>query len=380
MDIDVIWLETAALLAALFWAALLLGLFLRRDSLYQRFLKHWNGAQSERAVTLSLVGSSLLFVFCTGMWVWLWQFHEPPEVQIALPAQESIKIDSSNVTIGEGNAGIGIGNTGYIKLPGNKTATGKNVTVKKGPRVQTGKKNQTGKKGPSGANLKGSSATRPTRPTPPAQPSTKQPATDASCVTQGVLSASSDCLDLVVLVKQLSKAPIAYNRPETMYRGEPEQISLVIDPGGTADMKLEMRALKGRVVETQTQTTRRMSAEIAGSLFEIEPAGVQTKTLSPLVPTRWDWRITPQKEGDAPLTLSIYVIFEQGDGRQEAIAIRNYTDPVQVHVHAMDKVGDVVAKAEPIYAFLATVVTGLFGFCVWLIARWRRLKDGANAN
>lgn len=163
-----------------------------------------------------------------------------------------------------------------------------------------------------------------------------------------------------------------------MYRGEPEQISLVIDPTGRADLKLEMRALTGPVIETDTEITRKMSAEVTGSLFEIAPAGAQTKTLSPLVPTRWDWRITPQKEGDAPLTLNIYVIFEQDGKKRETVAVRNYTDPIQVQVHAIDKVGDVVARVEPIYAFLVTVVTGLFGFCLWLLARWRRLKGGSD--
>lgn len=382
VDIDVIWLETASLAAAVFWAAILLALFLLRENLYHRFLRRWNGAQSERRVALSLLAPSLLLLFCLGVWIWLWQLRESPDIQIALPAADSVKIGNTTTVIGGATLTIGGKNNGRLGIgtTGNGKSTNNKGTISKGNGSQKG---TTGKGSfKFNNNVKGGAATQTAKPTRPSKPTVTKPAqtavVDESCVSQGILSASQDCLDLVALVDKLTKAPIAYNRPARMYRGEPEQISLVIDPIGAADLKVEMRALTGPVIETETQITRNMSAEITGSLFEIEPAGTQTKTLSPLVPTRWDWRITPQKEGDAPLTLNIYVIFDQGEGQRESFAIRNYTDPVQVHVHAIDKVGDVVARAEPIYAFLVTVVTGLFGFCVWLIARWRRLKGGAD--
>lgn len=368
MDIDVTWLETASLAAAVVMAAVLFLLFAQREQLYRHFLKHCNGAESERRVAFCLLSPLILFLVFGSIWIWFWLLREPAEIQIALPAADVTSVAGAQTTSGQDRrVEPGIGKKGTT---GVKNTTGKKNTSRKG-----------------GSTVKNSGrggfATKPAKPPPPVRPpatAATQPKTgDASCINQGIISTSQDCLDLVALVEKLSTAPIAYNRPENMYRGEPEQISLVIDPLGATNLKAQMRALTGPVVETETQITRNMSAEITGSLFEIAPSGVQTKTLSPLVPTRWDWRITPQKEGDAPLTLNIYVIFDQGDGRRESIAIRNYTDPVQVHVHAIDKVGDVVARAEPVYAFLATVVTGLFGFCVWLITRWRKLKGGADA-
>ncbi|WP_282608032.1 hypothetical protein [Pelagibius sp. Alg239-R121] len=394
MEIDAKWLETAALTTAVVMTLAALLLFLGRRRLYRRFLTRCNGAQSERRVMVSLLTPICIALVFAGVWIWYWQIREETRTEIALPAASSVKSGNTTIHLGgtsiaigknstSGIGGIGLGTnnvvTGKTKTGTNKSNTGKKAGTKIGSKgvnsvVPTSKPSK-----PPTTTAATATTTATTTPTK-VQPDivvagTKQaPSEVASCLSQGIISASQDCLDIAALVKKLAKAPIAYNRPQTMYRGEPEQISLVIDPAGTADLKVEMRALTGEVIETKTEVTRKMSAEIAGSLFEIMPAGAQLKTLSPIVPTRWDWRITPQKEGDAPLTLNVYVVFEQAGEKKEVVAVRSYTDPIQVDVHAIDQVGDVVSRAEPIYAFVATVTTGLFGFCVWLVTRWRKLK------
>lgn len=115
-------------------AAILLMSFSRREQLYQRFLTHRNGAESERRVSLCLVVPLLLSLTFCGIWVWLWLLYVPPQIQVTLPAAEIVEAAETKTTNGTNKrVGLGIrknGKTGKKGSTGKGGSKGKKTTVR----------------------------------------------------------------------------------------------------------------------------------------------------------------------------------------------------------------------------------------------------------
>jgi hypothetical protein len=181
------------------------------------------------------------------------------------------------------------------------------------------------------------------------------------------------------VVEQLREAPLAYNKPDTMVRGRPTLISLVIDVSNQEDLAKEFTGQEGEVVKATTKIARQMSAELTGNAFNIEePKGNQQKIITEVARTRWDWQVTPIEEGkNKILVLSVYahieIVKKDGDIHilLPPVPIRTFRTEIQVYVNTYDRIVDAATAFSQIHAGIIGIITltgSLWGVFVW----WRR--------
>ena len=128
-----------------------------------------------------------------------------------------------------------------------------------------------------------------------------------------------------------------------------EIVSLILDSTGNTDFAKELSNQSGSVEQGTTKISMEMEAELyGGSAFKILPERRQRRELSTLNPTRWNWDLTPLREGHHMLELTLYVILTN-DGEKlsedKAIAERRF---VMVSVRPLDRViGFVTSPVGP---------------------------------
>ncbi len=192
------------------------------------------------------------------------------------------------------------------------------------------------------------------------------------CALLGVVEGEGECLHIEEIVAGLKKAPLSYNRVTEMVRGERTPLALIVDLSGQADAEEEFTGLDGQLVTAETEVTRHMSAELSGSAFDIEPKGAHRKLITSVAPTRWDWTVTPIEQGKGKLLLlQVFVHIERNGEVSPPITIDTFRDLIAVEVTAWDRVTDVVAAVNPVYAFGVAVITGISGLYTW----WRRKRS-----
>lgn len=186
------------------------------------------------------------------------------------------------------------------------------------------------------------------------------------------LGALDGCIDKHAIVQHLRTASYAFNRIGQMSLGTPETIALVIDTSGSADFDQELDGLPGTVSTGVTPISLQMEAELVGPAFTIEPEGRQRREISTLNPTRWEWEVTPEREGEHPLEVSLYVVLtKEGEkiSEDKPLAERQV---INVTVSRLDSLISFAQKIDPLRAFIFALVAGLAGLLAWFgIKSWK---------
>lgn len=166
------------------------------------------------------------------------------------------------------------------------------------------------------------------------------------------------------LAEQFKSREVTYNRPPSILAlDHPIDVSLVInatDEQGAGAAALD--GFDGTIVERDVELTDVVSAQLTGVGFDIIEQTVERQRLSPRVLNRWQWRVTPTKEGTQTLVLEI---FGYADGAFEGEPLDAYRDEIMVEVKNLDRLISFARDYEPVFAIGAGVAGGLsalFGF------------------
>ncbi|MFC7290981.1 hypothetical protein [Hirschia litorea] len=157
--------------------------------------------------------------------------------------------------------------------------------------------------------------------------------------------------------------PIAYNRPpEVMALNQAVDVSLIIDATDEANPAAGLEGFEGEVVERDVVLSDEVAAQLTGQAFDIQLMSVSRQILSSRAQNRWQWRVTPIKEGEHMLILEI---FGYAKGSNAAEPLDAYRDKISVEVKQFDKIVTLAKDYEPVIGAIggiAGMFSALFAF------------------
>lgn len=206
---------------------------------------------------------------------------------------------------------------------------------------------------------------------------------ESDCRALGVLES---CTDFSAVLDQLLERPLEYNHPKTMFVGRKTEISLVLRTDWKGkdlpkEISEELKGLPGEVKQAISKVTQVMSARLAGREFEIEPAGMQERTVTTAAPVVWSWLVTPGDTGRAKkLKLELYAHIRDKGETKPPLLIKTLDASIDVDVKTWDWIVAHAKTMEPIYTFLAALLGLLAASLGFLYRRLFARKAGKEAS
>jgi hypothetical protein len=178
-------------------------------------------------------------------------------------------------------------------------------------------------------------------------------------------------------LERLRDRPVEYNHPQQMIKGQATEITLVLRTDFTEEGLPEQTSeaferLQGEVIQQRAKIANIMSARLRGRDFEVDPAGMQERTITWRRPVEWSWYVTPETGGeDKRLELQLYahIVNPQGE-TQPPVLIKTLDATIDVDVRTLDWLIEQARTFEPIYAVVAAII----GFFTALITLWFRRR------
>ena len=178
-------------------------------------------------------------------------------------------------------------------------------------------------------------------------------------------------------LERLSDRPVEYNHPEQMIKGQATEISLVLRTeieaeGLPEEVSEAFEQLEGEVRQQRAKIANIMSARLRGREFEVDPSGMQERTVTWRRPVQWTWYVTPKEGGEAKrlkLELYAHIVNPQGE-MQPPVLIKTLDATIDVDVRTLDWLVEQARTFEPIYAIAAAII-GLF---TALLTLWLRRR------
>ncbi|GAB4021382.1 hypothetical protein [Spirosoma koreense] len=196
--------------------------------------------------------------------------------------------------------------------------------------------------------------------------------------------ASDPSAELTALIHKLFPASIAFSTPKLMYVGEPQPITLIIDPNRTpAQAKQELaktlipRIDQAKTAHTLTADSIRISdivdAHLSGSDFVINQISRETQVIKKDGPTEWSWEVIPQTEDAQWLHLVINTQLYYKGGNQN-YALQTYHRNIKVDVTMGARISRFIEKYSGTLPFIFGTAS-IFGFWGWFVAWIRNWLD-----
>ncbi len=214
------------------------------------------------------------------------------------------------------------------------------------------------------------------RAAPDAGPAAASAQPPEDCVIRGVHG--GQCLDVDAALERLSERPVEYNHPDQMIKDRPTEIMLVLrtDFAGEdlpPEISQAFEGLQGEVRQERAKISNFMSAQLRGRDFDIDPAGLQERSVTWREPVRWSWYVTPREAGEGQkLQLELYAHIVDASGqRQPPVLIKTLDATINVDVRTIDWLLAQVRTLEPVYGLLAALI-GLITIILTLVLRRRR--------
>jgi hypothetical protein len=146
------------------------------------------------------------------------------------------------------------------------------------------------------------------------------------------LAASTACVDVDDLVKNLGRADYRFNKPDIAYVEEPFRIVLVLPTAPDQDVNAPFTTTEGPVVKRTAPFAQYMEATLRGDLdLKITPSEPQQRTTTSHEPTTWEWTVVPQKSGDKTLIIEVAAQLVAGADRSR-VQIRTMYEAIHVQV------------------------------------------------
>lgn len=213
-------------------------------------------------------------------------------------------------------------------------------------------------------------------------PDARAPADQGACPDRGVLG--PECFDVDAALERLRDRPVEYNHPEEMIKGQATEISLVLrtdftEKGLPEETSEAFEGLQGEVKQQRAAIANIMSARLRGRDFEVDPKGMQERTVTWRRPVEWSWYVTPKSGGDdkrLELELYAHIVNPQGE-TQPPVLIKTLDATIDVDVRTLDWLIEQARTFEPLYAVAAAIIGLLTAlFTLWLRRRPAHLGDG----
>jgi len=130
-------------------------------------------------------------------------------------------------------------------------------------------------------------------------------------------------------------ASFAYNAPESLALDQTTTVQLLINPSSSPDALATQAVKGGSVISGTVEITPRMKAELIapdGSAFAITALHDSPEQLvSATQTTKWEWQVTPKKEGLQHLTLVIYRLVKY-QGQDYWREVKTYQSDIAINV------------------------------------------------
>ena len=172
--------------------------------------------------------------------------------------------------------------------------------------------------------------------------------------------------------EQLRSASLAFNRPERLRYRQTAYVELVLAPEelGVEASTLLTPNLPGVPRQAPSSYTLRMSAILSGPDFEVEPSGLQERTVLSSREARWAWTIRPLTFGpDKPLVLEVFALIERSGHTFPPISVRTFYETILIEIGWWDHAIDAAKDLGTLHAAMAGVGGTITAIGLWL---WRR--------
>jgi len=195
------------------------------------------------------------------------------------------------------------------------------------------------------------------------------------CAARGVLG--RECFDVDEALERLRDRPVEYNHPKEMTKGQATEITLVLrtdfEGEGLPEQVAEaFEQLQGEVRQQRAKIANIMSARLRGRDFEVDPGGMQERTVTWRRPVQWTWYVTPKEGGEdkrLQLELFAHIVNPQGE-MQPPVLIKTLDATIDVDVRTFDWLIEQARTFEPIYGIAAAII----GLLTALLTLWLRRK------
>ena len=171
---------------------------------------------------------------------------------------------------------------------------------------------------------------------------------------------------------QLSRVPVAYNKPTELPYRRTRTFSLVIDRGQPGTAGEALQGLPGEVTTVEVDVAREMTARLTGPPADVDISlrgANERRRVSRYGDTVWTWDVTAKTTGEIPLTAELIAHLQSPEGPEE-FSVRTYSDSFVVQVSFIDRVKLWIAAIDPIWAWITGAVATVLG----LLAAWAKLR------
>lgn len=144
------------------------------------------------------------------------------------------------------------------------------------------------------------------------------------------------------IVSNLEWGNIAFDTPKKMKFEEPKTIELLLSP--TKSVQELQSSLKSReqTESARIQISNRMEADLSGLGFKIEALVPQEQAVYRGKTTQWKWEVTPTKDGDQNLYLTLSAIINVSN-QKVPLVIRTFDKTIEVEVSVGQRISTFVA-------------------------------------
>lgn len=166
----------------------------------------------------------------------------------------------------------------------------------------------------------------------------------------------------------LSKLPlgnIAFNVPRAMNIDTTTMIQLALGLKTSVDKLKEMIAATGEKVGANIRIADRMEARLSGQGFSITAITPETQAISGTDITKWEWEVTPKREGVQRLHLTLSVLLNV-DGASTGRAVRTFDRDIDIQVTLKQRVSAfLVNNWQWLWAVILVPIAGMLWRVIW---------------
>jgi hypothetical protein len=176
----------------------------------------------------------------------------------------------------------------------------------------------------------------------------------------------------LAIQQHLKSVPARFNVPDSLSYGSSKELSFVLEPQGAGTGADRLQGLPGKVVTAIVQVSPQVKALLTGpaDLVEIKLRGgddAQRKAVSLSAPVQWVWDVKAVGEGIADLQLEL-IAFVPNKEKDTSFQVTTFRRQIPIEISIVGRTQMFVTEISPIWAFLATVATGLaalFAYFGW---------------
>ncbi|MDX1812650.1 MAG: tetratricopeptide repeat protein [Gammaproteobacteria bacterium] len=145
------------------------------------------------------------------------------------------------------------------------------------------------------------------------------------------------------IIDKMKSGSIAFNVPTNINIADFPQVQLILDLTESVEKLKQLITEQGEKVGATIKVSRRMQAQLTGSMFQITALTPEIQAISGKEKTEWKWEIHPKKEGEHKLHLTLNALFEI-DGQSNTRNFKTFDKVILVNVTTGQKLSSFVSN------------------------------------